>query len=366
MKRVPPLFYVAVSARWAACGVAVLLLWRAGAWALPLNGQSLFLLCASVAYTVCWTWLLRRWHARVRDGSLLFFYDLLLSALPVWLNGGWNSAFLPVALGALVVPALNMRWRNGLLAAASFTVLDQAILWSTPTTPWELTQSGQTGPLVVRTLLPYGVVLLLTAAVRMGVRAGRRSTRGKQPSARPSRPLPPLRQNIPPVGMRASSYGRSAASSATTQTLSAVQAQRPATVRRTAPNVQAMLRQLRGELDAAGVTVTLRLDGDDTSMPPQIKSLVLRTLEVAVDNVLAHAHAKTVSVVVEIRCTDTQVEVLDDGVGLWDGTAEPPGYHQIKRLRYRVEEVGGALRVEERPDGGVAVCMQVPLDTPSL
>jgi signal transduction histidine kinase len=166
--------------------------------------------------------------------------------------------------------------------------------------------------------------------------------------------------------MRVSSYGRSAASSATTQTLSAVQAQPPATVRRTAPNVQAMLRQLRGELDAAGVTVTLRLDGDDTSMPPQIKSLVLRTLEVAVDNVLAHAHAKTVSVVVEIRCTDAQVEVLDDGVGLWDGTAEPPGYHQIKRLRYRVEEVGGALRVEERPDGGVAVCMQVPLDTPSL
>jgi hypothetical protein len=366
MKRVPPLFFVAASARWAACGVAALLLWRAGAWALPSNGQSLFLLGASVAYTACWTWLLRRWHARVRDGSLLFFYDLVLSALPMWLNGGWRSAFLPVALGALVVPALHVRWRNGLLAAASFTVLDQAILWSTPTTPWHLTQTGQAGPLVVRTLLPYGMVLLLTAAVRVGVRAGRRSTRRKQPAARASRPLPPLRQNIPPVGVRAGNYGRSATSSATTQTLSAVQAQRPATVRRTATNLQTMLRQLRGELDAAGVTVTLRVNGDDTTMPPQIKTLVLHALEVAVDNVVAHAHAKTVAIVVEIDRTAAHVEVMDDGVGLWDGTAEPPGYHQIKRLRYRVEEVGGALRVEERPDGGVAVRMQVPLDTQAL
>jgi len=366
MKRVPPLFFVAASARWAACGVAALLLWRSGASALPLSGQSLFLLGASVAYTACWTWLLGRWHTRVRDGSLLFFYDLVLSALPMWINGGWQSAFLPVALAALVVPALNVRWRSGLLAAASFTLLDQAILWSTPTTPWQLTQSGQAGPLVARTLLPYGVVLLLTAAVRIGVRAGRRGARRKQFAAPPSRPLPPLRQNIPPVGVRSGSYGRSATSSATTQTLSTVTAQRPATVRRMATNVQTMLRQLRGELDAAGVAATLRVDGDDDHVPPQIKALVLRTLEVAVDNVLAHAHAKTVAVVVKIDQTTAHVEVLDDGVGLWDGTAEPPGYHQIKRLRYRVEEVGGALRVEERPDGGVAVRVQVPLDTHAL
>jgi signal transduction histidine kinase len=127
-----------------------------------------------------------------------------------------------------------------------------------------------------------------------------------------------------------------------------------------------MLRQLRGELDAAGVAVTLHVDGNDEQLPPQIKALVLRTLEVAVDNVVAHAHAKTVAVVVKIRSTAAHVEVLDDGVGLWDGTAEPPGYHQIKRLRYRVEEVGGALQVEEQPDGGVAVHMQVPLDSQTL
>lgn len=341
--------------------MTALLLWGAGAFAAPVYGSPLFLLGYSVAYTACWTWLLRRWHIRIRDGSLLFFYDLLLSALPMWINGGWRSLFLPVALAALVVPALNIRWRSGLLAAACFTVLDQAILWSTPTTPWQLAQSGQAGPFVGRTLLPYGIVVLLTATVRASYRAQRRRKGSQQAVTRPAHTLPPVRQNIPPVGMRSASYGRSSTSSATTQTLSPVQAQRPQTVRRTATTVQTMLRQLRGELDAAGVAVTLRVTGDDEQLPPQLNALVLRTLEVAVDNVLAHAHAKTVAIVVEIDHIVAHVEVLDDGVGLWDGTAEPPGYHQVKRLRYRVEEVGGSLQVEERPDSGVAVRMQLPL-----
>jgi hypothetical protein len=173
MKR-PPLYIVAVSARWIACGIAVLLAWRAGAL-VPLNGTHVLLLSASVTYTACWAWLLRRWHTRVRDGSLLFFYDLLLSALPMWLSGGWHSPFLPVALAALVVPALNLRWRNGLVAAACFTVLDQAVLWSTTPTPWQLAQAGQAVPLVARTLLPYGVVLVLTGAVRVWYRTQRQT-----------------------------------------------------------------------------------------------------------------------------------------------------------------------------------------------
>jgi len=359
MKR-PPLYIAAVSARWIACGIAALLAWRAGAL-VPLNGTHVLLLSASVTYTACWAWLLRRWHTRVRDGSLLFFYDLLLSALPMWLSGGWRSPFLPVALAALVVPALNLRWRNGLVAAACFTVLDQAVLWSTAITPWQLTQTGQAAPLVARTLLPYGVVLVLTGAVRVWYRTQRQTDQRQRALPRPPRPMPPLRSNLPAAGARPASFARSAPSAVSTQTLSPVAAQRPQTVRRVAPTLPTMLRQLRGELETASVAVTLHVRGDDALLPPQIQAITLRALEVAVDNVLAHAHARTVAIGVQIDPDRVQIVVADDGDGLWDGTAEPPGFHQVKRLRYRAQELGGTLAVVERPEGGVALHMQVPV-----
>ena len=359
MKR-PPLYIVAVSARWVACGIAALLAWRAGTL-VPLSGTHAVLLSYSVAYTACWAWLLRRWHTRVRDGSLLFFYDLLLSALPMWLSGGWSSPFLPVALAALIVPALNLRWRNGLVAAACFTVLDQAVLWSTATTPWQLTQAGQAAALVARTLLPYAVVLALTGAVR--VWHGRQRQTDQRPRAlpRPPRPMPPLRSNLPAADSRPPSFPRSTPSAVSTQTLSPVAAQRPQTVRRVAPTLPTLLRQLRGELETANVAVTLHVGGDDALLPPQIQAITLRALDVAVDNVLAHAHAKTVTIGVQIDSDSVQVDVVDDGDGLWDGTAEPPGFHQVKRLRYRAQELGGTLTVVERPDGGVALHMYVPI-----
>ncbi len=360
MKR-PPLYIVAVSARWVACGIAAALLaWQAGT-RVPLNGTHMLLLSYSMAYTACWAWLLRRWHTRVRDGSLLFFYDLLLSALPMWMSGGWRSPFLPVALAALVVPALNLRWRNGLVAAACFTVLDQAVLWSTATTPWQLTQTGQAAPLLARTLLPYAVVLALTGAVRMWHGRQREKDQRQRALPRPSRPMPPLRSNLPPAGARPPSFARSAPSAVSTQTLSPVAAQRPQTVRRVAPTLQALLRQLRGELETASVVVTLHVHGDDALLPPQIQAIALRALDVAVDNVLAHAHAKSVVISVQIDTDSVQIDVADDGDGLWDGTAEPPGFHQVKRLRYRAQELGGTLTVAERPEGGVALHMYVPI-----
>jgi glucose-6-phosphate-specific signal transduction histidine kinase len=359
MKRVPQQFFFAIGVRSIACGVVALLLLRTGAFTRPADGLGLFLLGYSVVYTVCWAWLLRRWWTRMRDGSLLLLYDLVLSVLPVWASGGWNSAFLPVALGALVVPALGVRWRTGLVAAAIFTVLDQTILWTATRTPWQIAEQGQAPLLLGRTLLPYGVVLAITGAARVWQRTQRRTAR-RRAAPRALGSSVPLRPNMSSYGERSAGYERGGGNPQPTQTINAVAAHPPATIRRTSTSIQGTLRQLRSELDAAGVSLTTRLQGDDQCMPPQINMLVLRTLEVAVDNVLAHAHAKAVTIALQINPADAVLDVIDDGIGLWDGTAEPPGFHQIKRLRYRAEELGGALSVTERVEGGVALQLRVP------
>jgi signal transduction histidine kinase len=52
--------------------------------------------------------------------------------------------------------------------------------------------------------------------------------------------------------------------------------------------------------------------------------------------------------------------VRDHGNGLLDGTADLPGFHQIKRLRYRLAEVEGTLDVREDDGGGVLFIVRIP------
>ncbi|MDQ5852232.1 MAG: ATP-binding protein, partial [Chloroflexota bacterium] len=85
-------------------------------------------------------------------------------------------------------------------------------------------------------------------------------------------------------------------------------------------------------------------------------------VEVGLDNVRCHAHTREAEVTVATDETNVLLIVRDHGTGLLDGTAEPPGFHQIKRLRYRIEEVEGTLNVREHEAGGVVVTARVPRD----
>jgi signal transduction histidine kinase len=123
---------------------------------------------------------------------------------------------------------------------------------------------------------------------------------------------------------------------------------------------------LRSDLESSQVMLTLRLDGDERSLPPQVHALLVRGLEVALDNVSSHARAKTCEVDLRMAAPVATLRVVDDGIGLFDGTAEPPGFHQIKKLRFRVQELGGSLLVEEHDGGGVCFDLRVPVTQQSL
>lgn len=299
----------------------------------------------------------------MRDGSLPLLYDLALSLLPLWLYSRSDLVFLPVALGALVVPALSQRWRNGLVIAACFTLVDQVVLWSLSPTPWQMVQQGQALTLLTRTLAPYALVLVLISAVRIGSRLRYSPLRRRRAARRPSTLLPPVRPSASMRGGTGSGGGRTTTTLEETSPVGLVAVQPPPTVRRSAPTLQAMLQQVQRELDTAGVTLAVRTDGDVDTLPSDIKALMLRTLDVAVDNVISHAHASAMTISIKIDHRLARLEIRDNGVGLWDGTAEPPGFHQLKRLRYRAEELAGAFTVTEQPTGGVVVSIQLPLGT---
>jgi hypothetical protein len=364
MWRFPKTNFLIAGARGSAWLLVFALLWYTGAFAQLTNPQSLIWLSYMTLYTLLWMWHLPRFIARARDGSVVVLYDLLLSALPVWFTGGWASPFLPFMLSAIVVPAAIRGWSSGMLIAAATLAIDQVILWTTPRDPWELAIGGQSLSLLGRTLLPFGIAAIVTISVDLW-RWWRRMMHHR------SQEVPPApRWEYPPVQSlmgRASddapvAYNRAArAERPVAETWSKERAHQPTLERRPPITIQGTLRNFMPDFTAAGVSVAMQIEGDERRLPPRIRELLMKAIEIALDNVLSHARAQSVKVAVQIATDAVSLCVSDDGIGLFDGTAEPPGFHQVKRLRYRAQELGGALQVGEREEGGVELQLRLPI-----
>lgn len=366
MKRLFPIqSKLAAGARWGAWLLVVLILWRSGVFDQPRANASLLLwLAYTTLYAALWTRLLHRLSQRASDSSPSLLYDVVLSMLPVWLSNGWNSPFLPFAASALVLPTLYRGWRGGLPVAAFFMLIDQLILWTTAQTPPMITASGLSDTLALlgRILLPFGLVFTLAAALQLGRQFQSRVRRQPElPTAR--REFPSVQSLLESAGVdRETSFSRTSTDDTQPARIWGKDRASQQTIERRQPaSIQTALQHLTLDLRAANVAITVQIEGDERQLPPQIHDLLVRATEIALDNILLHAHARNATVVLRIIHDAAHLRIADDGIGLFDGTAEPPGYHQIKRLRFRTQELGGKLAVEEREEGGVMLELQVPL-----
>ena len=101
---------------------------------------------------------------------------------------------------------------------------------------------------------------------------------------------------------------------------------------------------LAGSLRAAGLEISLSVDGDHTTLPPAVDVSAYRIVQEALTNVLKHAGPARAEVTV--CCTDVAVtiEVTDDGPGnpappAVKGAGEAGGGHGLAGMREREREV---------------------------
>jgi signal transduction histidine kinase len=123
------------------------------------------------------------------------------------------------------------------------------------------------------------------------------------------------------------------------------------------------LPALAGNLRAAGLEVSLSIDGDHEALPPAVNVSAYRIVQEALTNVLKHAGPASAEVTVD--CTDVAVtiEVTDDGPGNQVAPALTGG-QGLTGMRERVTLFGGDLRAGPRPGGGFTVCAWLPIGGP--
>jgi len=359
-------YRAAVLTRWGGWLAALLLAGVSGSFMRPEgNLRPLLALILATVYLVVWTRMLPRMLTRFSDSGVAVLYDLLLSFAPVLIDGTWNSPFILLPLGVLMLPTLTRGLRAGMPLAACFLALDQIVLGIGQPNQMELASRGfwYSVALIGRALFPFAFVGVVALAAMVGRSLGRWRRR-RRARAR-TMPLDYAPFQSPGESTRVASaapFDRTGGDiPQTARAWGKERASQPTLERRRSATLKAALLSCQPELKTAGVALTAELPADGCQLPPQVHDLLIRATEVALDNVVSHAHACNVSLVLHVDDDWATLLIEDDGIGLFDGTAEPPGFHQIKRLRFRATELGGELQVAERSEGGVAVRLKLPL-----
>lgn len=91
-----------------------------------------------------------------------------------------------------------------------------------------------------------------------------------------------------------------------------------------------------------------------------------RIVQEALINVLRHANASRVRVMILQRATRILFRIMDDGVGIGRRQAAAPGSLGLRGMRERARNVGGRVLVGRVPQGGTLVSISVPLSPLAL
>ena len=95
-------------------------------------------------------------------------------------------------------------------------------------------------------------------------------------------------------------------------------------------------------------------------LPADVETAVYRIAQEALTNVVKHAAAKRVSIVVTRLPGRVAVMIEDDGVGFDLATSRAEGLGLLG-MRERVELLDGSLKIESGPDVGTTLVVELPL-----
>ncbi len=123
--------------------------------------------------------------------------------------------------------------------------------------------------------------------------------------------------------------------------------------------VPALERLTENFAEQTGIAVEFvpNLPGGDR-FPPEVETAIYRLVQESLTNIVKHARAKEVSIVLQRKPESVSVIVEDDGVGFEPGR-ETDGVGLLG-MRERVGLFGGRVVLESRPGAGTTIVAEVP------
>jgi two-component system, NarL family, sensor histidine kinase DevS len=124
--------------------------------------------------------------------------------------------------------------------------------------------------------------------------------------------------------------------------------------------VPALERLTETFAEQANVTVHVEAVLGHARLPEEVETALYRIVQEALTNVIKHANAQTVSVVLTRKGDRVAAVIEDDGRGFDPGTGRDEGLGLVG-MRERIGLVDGRLSVESGPGRGTTIAVEVPL-----
>ena len=123
--------------------------------------------------------------------------------------------------------------------------------------------------------------------------------------------------------------------------------------------VPAIERLLDTVGEQSGLTVDLQSEFGDLRLPTETETTLYRIVQEALTNVLKHAAAERVTVLLSHGDAGVRLVIQDDGRG-FDPSKARDGGVGLLGMRERVSLVGGRLTVESTEGAGTMLTVEVP------
>ncbi len=121
--------------------------------------------------------------------------------------------------------------------------------------------------------------------------------------------------------------------------------------------------------DRYGIRVDIQTFGRDNSLPPDVAAVLYRLVQEGLTNVLKHASAGKISLVLERKFAALALVLEDDGIGfdpeavgrIASSGARTSGLG-LSGMKERVALLGGTIAIESAPGNGSTIFVQIPLE----
>jgi signal transduction histidine kinase len=124
--------------------------------------------------------------------------------------------------------------------------------------------------------------------------------------------------------------------------------------------VAALERLTSSFSEQTGISVDFETALADERLPPEIETALYRIVQESLTNVVKHATARRVSILLARREGAVKAVVEDDGRGFDPAELAGDGFGLVG-MRERLALLGGRLEVESRPDAGTTIAAEVPI-----
>ena len=128
--------------------------------------------------------------------------------------------------------------------------------------------------------------------------------------------------------------------------------------------IKAAIHELTDDFrQRSNISCEVSLPDEDIAISHKLEITVYRMLQEMLNNVVKHAQATQVDIILDVDEDRVALTVRDNGVGMPAQRQDRPGTYGLRGLQERAAFLGGAVRVAPGRNGGTVVSVELPLAT---